>query len=243
MDPRLAARRSEVASQKLVTRRRVATVVVLLVIVVGVAVGTLFTPIFDVDRIVVRGNRVVPADVIRRASGVTVGDTTLLVRTGKVDRRVERLPYVASARVKRVFPGTVIITVRERADAAWTVRPDGTIAVLDASGRVLAAAEVPPVGLARVDGLESVPEPGKRVRPTQLPEVMAQLPPGLASQVTVITTDETGIILRLVGDLVVRLGDAQNIVAKGAVAEAVIARSRPGTRVVDVRVPTSPVSF
>jgi cell division protein FtsQ len=242
MDPRVAQRRRDLAGERMRKRRRIVLGVLIGIIVLGVAVGVWFTPFLDVDRVVVRGNTVLGDDVIRQASGVRVGEPTVLVRPGTVDRRVERLPYVDTVRVKRVFPGTIIITVRERAEVAWTMRPDGSIGVLDATGRVLADLPTPPANLPRIDGLADVPAPGRRVQPADVPGVVAQLPPGLRSLVAVVVVDPSGVTLKLVDDLEVRLGDTANIPAKGAVAEAVIDRSVAGTRVVDVRVPTSPVS-
>ena len=242
MDPRVAQRRRDLAGERMRKRRRIVLGVLVGISALGVAIGVWFTPFLDVDRVVVRGNTVLGADVIRQASGVRVGEPTVLVRPGAVDRRVERLPYVDTARVKRVFPGTVIITVRERTEVAWAARPDGSVAAIDATGRVLADASSPPPNLPRIDGLTDIPAPGRRVQPADVPGVLAQLPPGLRSLVGVVVVDSSDVTLQLVDGLDVRLGDTANIPAKGAVAEAVIDRSAPGTRVVDVRVPTSPVS-
>lgn len=243
MDPRVEARRNALAAHRTRRRLRIVGVIAAVVLTLGLGVGALFTPLFDVDRVVVRGSGVLSPDAIRRGSGIDRGDPMILVRPGATARRLERLPYVASARVKRVFPGTVRITVRERAASAYAPVDGDRVALLDATGRVLAVQDAPaPPELTRIDGLTRIPAPGKNVEPADLSRVLAELPPGLRSLTAALVWDGNEVTLRLVDDLDVRLGDTANIRAKGAVAEAVIDRSARGTRVVDVRVPTVPVS-
>lgn len=242
MDPRVAARRQELAHGRMRKRRRLVLVVLLVMALAAIAVGVWFTPLFDVDRVLVRGNAVLSSDAIRRASGITNGEPMALIRPGDAERRVDRLPYVASTRVTRDLPGTVIIEVRERVGVAWAPRADGAPAVLDGTGRVLALPEAPPTDLPRIEGLSNIPDPGRRVSDSSALGVLPQLPPGLRSLVATVVTDANGVTLRLVDALDVLLGDPDDIAAKGAVAEAVIARAPAGTRVVDVRVPTSPVT-
>lgn len=242
MEPRLQERRTSLARNR---RRRLLRVIAIaagILLALGAIVGVFFTPIFDVDRVVVRGSRALSADTVRAASGVRRGDPMLLVRTGAVAKRVERLPYVQTARVKRVFPGTVIITVQERKPIAWTSEDEQGAELLDATGRVLATTNTPPTNLPRITGFANVPGPGKVVRPSEIVTALTELPPGLRSLVATVAWDGNELTLTLVDGLQVRLGDTGDIRAKGAVAEAVIDRSPEGTKVVDVRVPTSPIS-
>lgn len=242
IDPRVQARRREVSRERMLRRRRVVLVVLGVLVALIAAGATLFTPLFDVDRIIVRGATNATAESIVQASGVRTGDPLIMMDTHQVARRVDRVPYVATARVKRVFPGTVIITVTERTAIAMATRDDATIALLDAAGRVVETrGEVPP-GLPRIDGLTRIPAPGGTVEARTLPGVLAELPPGLRSLVAVLVVQDNEVQVQLVDEVTILLGDPRYIPAKGAVAEAVLSRSKPGTRVVDVRVPTVPVT-
>jgi cell division protein FtsQ len=241
IDPRVAARRTQLARERSSRRLRIALIVLGVVVFVVASVGVFFTPIFDVDHIIVRGASALPASTVSAASGITRGDPLILVRPGSAAHQIERLPYIANARVKRIFPGTVVITVRERTPVAYAQQDDAHFALLDASGRVLVIADVPPA-LPRIDGLLTVPAAGQRVKPAEIANVVPQLTPGLRSLLGAVQWENNELTLHLVDGLDVRMGDLGNIPAKAAVAEAVIARNTPGTKVVDVRVPTSPVS-
>lgn len=241
MDPRVKARRTALAQERTRTRRRIALTVLGVLAVIGISIGLFFTPLFNVDQIEVRGNAVLSDDAVRAASGIRRGEPLVLVNPGASANRIERVPFIATARVKRVFPGTVIITVRERARAGWAI--DGTrVVVVDPTGRVLSEPEAPPIDLPRIEGFTNVPAPGRKVTPAAIAGVNEQLPPGLRSLVSGIVWDGSELTLRLVDGVEIRMGDLSNLPAKAAVAEAVLERSAPGTRVVDVRVPTSPVS-
>ncbi|MFZ4516229.1 MAG: cell division protein FtsQ/DivIB [Acidimicrobiia bacterium] len=242
IDPRVQARRKAVSRQRMMRRRAIMFAVLGFFVVVAAAIGVMFTPLFDVDRIVVRGAGTTDAELITRASQLHLGDALVMVQPGTVSQRVARVPYVATARAKRVFPGTVVITVTERSPIAWTALPEGGAALIDASGRVLEVRAEAPANLVRIDGLTQVPAPGAIVEPRALPGVIAQLPPGLRSLVGVLSAPDNEVTLQLIDEVSVRLGDSDHIAAKGAVAEAVLSRSKAGTRVVDVRVPTSPVT-
>jgi cell division protein FtsQ len=113
------------------------------------------SPLLAVDEVSVRGTAHETVDAVRMAAGVSPGDALLFVDTGAVARGVERLPWVASAKVSREFPNGVTITVTERAPVAWLRRPSapgapadsGPAALVDATGRVLGDLPGPPPGL------------------------------------------------------------------------------------------------
>ena len=76
-----------------------------------------------------------------RAAGVHNGQALLFVDTGAVARRVEQLPWVEHARVRRDFPGTVSIAVTEYVPAAYVRVTGGKLALVASSGRVIGALE------------------------------------------------------------------------------------------------------
>ena len=106
---------------------------------------------------------------VLRAAGVPKGDALLFVDTGAVAGRVEQIPWVKTARVSRELPHGLTIVVTERAAIGWARRPVpagspagtvGTIAVLDATGRVVRDEPGPIPGLPEIAGITSVPVPG-----------------------------------------------------------------------------------
>ncbi len=51
---------------------------------------------------------------IRQAAGVSTGDNIWTIDLGRVQRNIERLPYVAEARVEKHLPGRLVIKITER---------------------------------------------------------------------------------------------------------------------------------
>ena len=159
--------------------------------------------------------------------------------------RIERLPWVADARVKRRWPNTVSIEVRERAPAASAPAARGGWALVDDRGRVLASVANAPADRPELQGVSPVGAPGTLVAArTRAPlEVARALTPALRLRVgAVVRAPDGELQLRLRADGVVRLGDTGRLGPKLVAAEAVLAEvdaRRVG--VLDVRVPDTPV--
>ena len=129
-----------------------------LLLVLLLVLGYLFTaPRFTVRSATVRGNRLVDAALIFRASGLQ-GKNVFRVNTAAAARAIEELPYVKRAHVWVRLPAKVAIVVEEYTprwvwvsggerfwiDEAGNVLPyggelEGSITVVDRSGQPLAA--------------------------------------------------------------------------------------------------------
>jgi cell division protein FtsQ len=182
------------------------------------------------------------ADV--EAAAAIEGENLLLVSADEVTARVERLPWVAAAKVDRRLPGTVRIKIDERAAAIaldlsgrrWTLDPRGHVLERGAESRLPVVVGVP----------ASEPVAGERVTS---PEALAALTVwrslrALRADVQVIFAPSIErISLSLTGGTTVRYGAAEAVRAKRAVLRVLLARLRgEGTvpEYVDVRVPANP---
>lgn len=169
MHDRMRARRIAVRREEGLRRlRRLAWVLgTVTALVVGAALAQ--TPVFDVDRIEVRGGEHVRAATLRWASGVHTGDALLTMDEHGAEASIETLPWVADADVRREWPNTVRISVTERVPAALVAStPQRPRAVVDADGRVLQIGGLLPAGLVTVTGVadelhegEPLPEAGR----------------------------------------------------------------------------------
>ncbi|MEO8603296.1 MAG: FtsQ-type POTRA domain-containing protein [bacterium] len=82
-------------------------------------------PYFVVKRVVIHGTEhALTADDLRAWIGLTDATTVWEVAPGRVRERLEAHPYVARAAVRRQFPGTLEIVVRERRPLAIAVLDD-----------------------------------------------------------------------------------------------------------------------
>lgn len=157
VDRRILERRRKVAAEHARRRRRLIMSVLCLVLLAASAYGVSRTPLFAVGEVRVTGLPASQVEQVLAVADIATGGNVLDVDTGEVERRVENLPWVRDARVRRL-PGTVEIHVVPRVavagvrvgGAAWLVDGDGwvmgggadpTLVVIDAPDAVL-----PPVG-------------------------------------------------------------------------------------------------
>jgi len=141
----------------LVTAVRVAIAVVVGVLAVYTGVSFVFTTeALQVSRITVEGNtRMSRGEVLSRLDGLE-GSHMLTVDLEQWRQRLRAAPWVADARLRRVFPRTVMVVIAEREpmgigrlnDRLMLVDPEGTI--IDEFGPNYATLDLP-----IIDGLVS----------------------------------------------------------------------------------------
>jgi cell division protein FtsQ len=240
MDPRIRARRVEVARAAGRRRLRRLGIAAALTLAVLAATGLVLSPLLDVDHVVVVGAGA-RASQVRAAAAVDRGAPLLLVDTGAVEDRVSGLSWVADARVERALPGTLRIRVRTRPPVAFAPRPDGRVAVVDPTGTVVAIAGTAPAGLPAIVTTSPPPRAGARIHPPAAGRVAAALGP-LAGRITRISVDHHAAALLTTDGTEVRLGALVGLREKARAASAVLG-ALPGRVVyVDVSVPSAPVT-
>ncbi|MGH2809082.1 MAG: cell division protein FtsQ/DivIB [Actinomycetota bacterium] len=242
-DPRISRRRKAVAR----TRRRRAIGSTAFLIGLAVLVWIAFwSPVLNVRRIDVVGDRRTSAGDVRAAAAIDGDDNLLLVSTSDVAARVRALPWVRKARVDRRLPGTVRIKIVERRPAMVLTSTAGTWTI-DARGRVLdegAAGK----GLPTLTGTEyDSAVPGDRIETESLLgalKVWRELPRRIRGRVAAIFAPTLERISFALDDqTIVRYGRPESIRGKNAVLISLLRTlAREGRRVayVDVRVPTNP---
>ncbi len=95
----------------------------------------LSSPRLAIADVQVEGAHRLPPDSVVAASGVVAGTNILRLDSRGAERRLARNPWVASARVERHLPGTVVIRVAER-EPVGLLAARGWCAV-DAEGNLL----------------------------------------------------------------------------------------------------------
>ena len=239
IDPRLQERRIAVKRDE--GRRRLRFLVVSVVVVAlgaGLA-GATRSPLLDVDLIEVTGAEHVAADTVLHTAGVRPGDLMVDVDTGAAARRIERLSWVASAEIRRQWPGTLQVRVTERRAAA-AIPVTGGWATVDAKGRILERGADAPAGLGVVD----VPPLRTDQVPARLRDaliVAAAIPPRLLERVPRVVPGRDGLELPLQPHGVVRFGGPDQLGEKLTALETLLDRVEGPVAVIDVRVPDAPV--
>ncbi len=254
MDARIRARRARVRADAVRRRqRRTMSLFMLLIVVAGVAV-VLRSSLFEVSGVEVTGVSGKRAASVKRAAALERGQHMLTVPLAAAQERVESLPWVKEAVVRRSPPSTVAIEVTRRtpvltlvtADASWMIDDDAVLVdggrVRDAPVVTLAAAELPKLGRA-VDIAV--------VRDAV--DVHTQLPGWLRRRVEAYEVSDTDhLVLRLripprdpdeaePATVLVRFGSARDLPLKAEVIRVLLPQAAEQGGALDVRAPANPV--
>lgn len=245
IDPRIRQRRIEVRRGQGRRRLRALTWAM-----VGASVGLMAwavvrSPLLDVDGLQVRGARQTAMADLARAADLR-GRAMLDLDESAAARRIERLPWVGRAQVRRSWPATVQVDIVERLPVAKVALSALDMKMLvDGTGRVLgpAAAES---DLPLLVGIGEVPRPGRSLDSRALPlvAVAGAVPGSLMGRLTGVAAgpDGRGVELRLRPSGVARLGGPEDIERKLAAVLAVLGQVDTNRMaMLDVRVPASPV--
>ncbi len=115
--------------------RRNSTLILFLgLLLLSQIIVALFTsPLFNLQQILVYGNVNLPEEAIIQASGLTLGRNLLRINPREIGARLRSLPEIASARVYRVLPRTIVLKVKERVPYAL-LSVGGHFYLLDSEG-------------------------------------------------------------------------------------------------------------
>lgn len=90
--------------------------VLLIVLLVCTA---LFTPVFNIKQIEVRGNTKFKPQEVINMSGMPLGQNIFKINYFKVKNNIETNPYIEKVKISRVYPNRVRITIIERIPGAY----------------------------------------------------------------------------------------------------------------------------
>jgi cell division protein FtsQ len=174
------------------------------------------SPIFAARHVEVTGASSLTRGEVLRIAGVAPGTNLFWLRTGAVERRLERDRWVASAHVSRSLPGTLHVAIRERRPVAQVHVRHAFLAVAS-DGTVL--------GRRRATlGLPTLTAAGSgRARLGRPARVVGAMSPWLRSRVARVTETSGGsIVVRLASSVVAYYGDATQVHRKGEALAAVV---------------------
>jgi len=189
----------------------------ILAILAGAAWALLGSSLLVVRHVVVTGNRLVTAAQVRTAARIPAGQPLARVDTGAAAHRVERIAAVLSVTVRRSWPDTVVITVRERTPVL-AVRAAGGYDLVDEHGVIVRWAAHRPAGMAVLTAPLAGLRGSSGVRAAAL--VLRQLPAQLRAQIVAVSAPSaTAVTLHLNGRVTVLWGGIGHAAQKWAELE------------------------
>lgn len=201
------------------------------------------TSLFAIERVDVTGGSAAVDRQVSRALAPLVGRSLVGLDGAEVLQRTDALSTVVGATYDRAFPDTLRVTIV--AERPVAVLRDGTAAwVVSARGRVIRA-----VALMKALALPRIWVAAKRVRVGEmLPPTVGAVTRALTAaglmRARVATASLTNgvLVFNLRSGLELGLGAPIDIPLKVAVAARILQQLSPGTRSVDVSVPSRPVT-
>lgn len=136
-----------------------------LILLMAVSLVILYTPMFNISFIKVKGNTKYSQDEIIQASGILMGEngfkklrlnveSIFELRLTDNEKNIERLPYIKNSRVSLIFPDGVLIEVQERKPEAYIKYLDNFL-IVDKEAFVLEVTDRRPEGdLKEIRGIE-----------------------------------------------------------------------------------------
>jgi cell division protein FtsQ len=201
------------------------------------------TSIFDARSISVGGNRRLDRATVLRQAGVGPATNLVWFSPGDVEERLERNPWILSAKVTRALPSSLSITIAERSPIAVVVAGDR--AYLVAGDRTILGVAGVQVSLPRIDGPASGLTIGATLpAPTPGLTVLQAMPSSLRSDVKGVGPDRNGLLIVAFKDGSQAIyGDATDAAAKARAVEALLqyaAKHHIAPKRLDVRTPDHP---
>ncbi len=226
-------------------RRRLRRILVVLWLV-GVVVLLLIvarSPLFDLDQIETNGLAHTDFDDLMTVAALDVGEPMMDMDVATAEVAIARLPWVFTVDVTRHWPGTISIDIVERQAAAALPAAVG-YALVDRFGQVLERVAIVPSGLPVV-----MVDPGEVaageivVSAIDPARAAAAMPGSLWSWVSQVRVDDDlGVVLQLVGDVPVLVGDSSRLDDKFVALSTLLTRvDLACVNHIDVRVPETPV--
>jgi len=173
------------------------------VLVLVGALAVLASSLFDVRNVDVQGAVYTDPQQLSSIVDGVHGDPILLVDTRGIERQLESIAWVESARVSTQFPHTVFIDIRERKPIATFAGSDGKYRVVDRDGRVLDVVDGVPIDYMLITGANPDVDRGQFAgHPfASAAQLAIALPPEIRALTKSIGVDAT------TGDLTLQLGD------------------------------------
>lgn len=146
-------------------------IVIAVILVVILAAGLLFSPIFAAKNIVAEGATHFTTSDLCEKIGLSAGDNIILFGKGKAEKILEQDPYIADAELSAQWPDTMVIRVTERKVRGY-VPYMGSYLYIDEEGRVLDVQEAYYEALPLVKGLTFSSFTKGEIIPVENPEAL-----------------------------------------------------------------------
>lgn len=134
-------------------RRRNLKIFLTIFLIIGTMIFLRKSPMFNLAQINVKGNVNTEKENITKMSQLDLGSNIFTVKTKKVKKNIEEIPYIKSVAVKRKLPNQIELKVTERTEVIQ-VKGDSLFYKVDADGILIDETDIVEPNRAIVFGLD-----------------------------------------------------------------------------------------
>lgn len=204
------------------------------------------SPIYDVDKVVVKNNSSVALtepEIKKVDSLIKKLKTRPMYRLNADDvlDEIKSMSTISSVSSKKTWPGTLTISIFRRVPVAY-IETDKAIVLVDSSGYAYEKVSSIPAGLPSFDGINEITFT-RIIKDDTYVKILKAAPAEIIQQIGHVRNEEGDYIVELTDGIDIILGDNQQLKEKLAISWSVIlTKKRSELGYIDVSVPTLPVS-
>ena len=107
-----------------------------ILIIIGILICILMTPIFDVKQISVKGNEQISTPQIISLSQIKNGENIIKYKKNQIVKNIKENPYIKTVNIKKKYPNSIEISVTER-NVRLMIQLLSSYAYTDSQGYIL----------------------------------------------------------------------------------------------------------
>ena len=111
-------------------------IIVILAIFAGIFVFLFISPVFNITEIKVENAEKISENTYISLSEIEIGENIFKILKSNIKNKIKEEPYVDDVEIKREYPGTILISVKERT-AKYLIEKDGIYIYVDINGYLL----------------------------------------------------------------------------------------------------------
>lgn len=116
--------------------KNILKIFLLLVVIIGLLIFLMLSPVFNVKNIVVEGNSKITADQIISLSKIQKDENMFKISDKDVKAQIKENPYIQSVKIKRNIPDGITLMVEER-ETSYMLEHGSSYAYIDNQGYIL----------------------------------------------------------------------------------------------------------
>ncbi len=216
-------------------KRKLAKILFLIILLVGITIFAMMSPIFKIEKIEISGNKQISNETIISFANIHEGSNIFRISKKDVSSRIKENQYINNVIIKRKLPGVLKIEVEER-KIAYQVKVIDSFIYIDYQGYILEVSSEN-ANVPLVEGLATDQDTllnGKRLANSDINSLKGMLKimdaakaAEISNLISKIKLEKVGYTLELTSEnKIVYLGNASNITNKMMYLKTILSKEK-----------------